>query len=367
MSKFTISRDSSLPIHVQLLHELRQKILHGELKPHDKLPGEWELAKALEISRSTIRQAWHFAQEEGLLYRNPGKGTFVAESPSKSTTQRYTVGFVIPRYCERFTMKLLGSAETALRQRGLSVRFATTSSIDEENYLLDQFSKDGVSGIIIVAAHGKKQDRILLSNKLNIPVMLLDRPLKGGILPCVSSNNYEGGLQAMRHLIELGHRKILFVVSPYMDLWSVSERYRAYQDTLLLQGIEPEPPFLIGCGETMHLPEDEETRPLVERLKSGDIPTAIFAENDWIALKVLRAIQSAGLNIPDDISVVGFDNLDIAQYPKPPLTTIAQDIDLMGAEAARYMIALIEEKIIPEPLTLLPTRLVVRESTRSIA
>jgi LacI family transcriptional regulator len=204
---------------------------------------------------------------------------------------------------------------------------------------------------------------------MNIPVVLMDRPLNGVSLPCVSSNNYAGGLQAMNHLLELGHRHILFVARPHMDLWSVSERYRAYQDALRLHDIEPLPPFLIG-GETemssyeAYLSDDDsEIQPLVAKLQSADCPTAIFAVNDWMALKVQRAITLAGLSNPVDVSVIGFDDLDIAQYQNPPLTTIAQDAQLMGAEAARRLITLLEEDSNRDILTLLPTKLIERAST----
>lgn len=372
MTKFFISKDSSLPLHIQLLDDLRDKIMRGELKPHDQLPGEWELVQNLSISRATIQRAWQSAQDEGLLYRIAGKGTFVAQQVAESN-ERNVIGFIIPEYRGTFAMNLLGGAEQVLRSSGYSLQFASTDrNIAEENRLLTQLINDDICGIILVPVRGGIQDRVLSSGNLKIPIVLMDRPLNGVLLPCISSNNYAGGLQAMKHLIDLGHRKILFVARPHMDLWSVSERYRAYQDALRLQGIEPEPPFLIGGDKEMSSYEayidhdDEEIQPLIKRLKSKDYPTAIFAVNDWMALKVQKAITSAGLTNPDDVSVIGFDNLDIAQYQNPPLTTIAQNAGLMGAEAARRLITLMEGDVNREILTFLPTELVVRESTASI-
>lgn len=372
MIKFLISKDSSLPLHIQLLDELRHKILQGELRPHDQLPSEWELVESLNISRATIQRAWQSAQEEGLLYRIPGKGTFVNE-PVKDGNLQNAIGFMIPEYRGTFAMSLLGGAEQVLRKQGYRLQFASTDrSINEENRLLEQFADAGICGIILVPVRGGIQDRFLASGKLNIPVVLMDRPLNGVLLPCVSSNNYAGGLQAMNHLITLGHRDILFVARPHMDLWSVAERYRAYQDALRLHGFESQAPFLIGGDNEMSSYEaylnhdDDEIQPLIKYLKKGQHPTAIFAVNDWMALKVQRAIAAAGLKSPDDISVIGFDNLDIAQYQNPPLTTIAQDAGLMGAEAARRLITLLEGDTIREIVTLLPTQLIIRQSTVSI-
>jgi len=368
--KFTISKDSSLPLHIQLLDELRHKVMSGQVGPHDQLPGEWELVQSLSISRTTIQRAWQSAQEEGLIYRIAGKGTFVAESPTDETNTRNAIGFMIPEYRGTFAMNLLKGAEQVLRQQGYTVQFATTDrDIAEENRLLANFIDEGVSGVILVPVRGTLRDRALTDNTLDVPVVLMDRPLNGVVLPCVCSNNYAGGVQAMQHLTSLGHRDILFVARPHMDLWSVSERYRAYQDVMQLSGLEPHPPFLVGTDREMssyeaYLSEDDtEIQPMVDHFRSDKCPTAIFAVNDWIALKVQRAIDLAGLKTPSDISLIGFDNLDIAQFQSPPLTTIAQDPSLMGAEAARRLITLLEGEEAREIVTLLPTKLIQREST----
>ena len=373
MIDFQISKESSLPLHVQLLDELRHKIMSGGLKPHDQLPGEWELVNNLNISRATIQRAWQAAQDEGLIYRVTGKGTFVAE-PSIRDNGRNAIGFIIPEYRGTFAMSLLSGAERVLRKAGYAVQFASTDrEINEENRILQELVNDEVRGIILVPARGSLQGRMLASNELGVPVVQMDRPLNGIVLPCVASNNYIGGLQAMEHLVGLGHRQILFVARPHLDLWSVAERYRAYQDSLRRVGVEPFEPLLLGGDNELSSYEaylqqhDEEIEPLIARLQQPDRPSAIFAVNDWMALKVYRAIELLGLRIPEDLSLVGFDDLDIAQYQKPPLTTVAQNANLMGAEAARRLLALIEGEEVMEILTLIPTRLVLRASTISFA
>jgi GntR family transcriptional regulator of arabinose operon len=369
MVNFRISKDSPLPLHVQLLDELRHKIVTGQLKPHDMLPGEWEFVETLHISRATLQRAWQAAREEGLIYRVAGKGTFVAER-TKPSSGLSTAAFIIPEYRGTFAMNLLTGAEQVLRKQGHHLLFASTDrDLAEENRLLADFAHQHVQGIILVPVRGALQNRVLTSGEINVPIVLMDRPVNGVVLPCVSSNNYAGGLQAMNHLIALGHRRILFVARPHMDLWSVSERYRAYQDALHLQGLDPEPPFLIGGDAEMSSYEayatadSAEIAPLIHRLKSKTRPTAIFAVNDWMAVRVQRAIADAGLQNPQDVSVVGFDDLDIAQYQTPPLTTIAQNGQLMGAEAARRLITLMEGDANREILTLLPTTFVERSST----
>jgi len=241
--------------------------------------------------------------------------------------------------------------------------------MNEENRLIQRLIDEDAAGCILVPVRGTTHGRLLASGGVKMPIVLMDRPINGLVLPCVLSNNYMGGLQAMDHLIGLGHRRILFVARPHLDLWSVSERYRAYQDAMQRIGETPEPPFLIGSNAEMSSYEaylsqgDDEIMPLVERLRRDRSLTAIFAVNDWLAIKVQRAISLAGLDNPADISLIGFDDLDIAQYQTPPLTTIAQNAALMGAEAARRLITLIEGEQNQNILTLLPTQLVERQST----
>jgi len=368
MSDFNVSHESPLPLHLQLLYELRHKIKNGLLKPHDRLPGEWELVGRLNISRATIQRAWRAAQDEGLLYRVSGKGTFVA-APAVMTASR-TVGFFIPEYRGTFAVNMLNGAERVLRAAGFRVQFASTDrDVDEENRLLRLLMHDGASGCILVLSRGTTAARILTSSDFKLPVVLMDRPLNGVVLPCVTSNNYEGAWQAMEHLIDLGHRRIIFLARPHLDLWPVAERYRAYQDAMRRINAEPQPPFLIGGGteissyEAYLQQDDTEIQPLIALLRSAECPTAIFAVNDWMAMKAQRAILLAGLRTPKDVSLIGFDDLDIAQYQTPPLTTIAQNPASIGAEAARRLLTLIEGEQPASILTLVPTRLVVRGST----
>ena len=110
MIEFKLSRESSLPLHMQLLDELRHKIKNGVLSAHDRLPGEWEMVEVLGISRATIQRAWQAAQDEGLLYRVVGKGTFVS-GPSTTSTTGESVGFFIPEYRGTFSVQMLSGAE----------------------------------------------------------------------------------------------------------------------------------------------------------------------------------------------------------------------------------------------------------------
>lgn len=375
MVQFQLTRDSSLPLHRQLLNELRHAILSGELQPHDQLPGENELVEQLGVSRATIRRAWQDALEEELIYRVTGKGTYVADT-QPARVPRQVVGFLVPGFHSPFDSYLLIGAESVLRAHGYGLLFACTErQVDEENRIVNEMCADGVAGLLLWPALGNSARRALMDPHCNVPAVLMDRPIPGLTLPCVSSNNHRGGLQAMHHLLDLGHSRIAFLSTPHLDLWPISERHRAYEDAMRSAGLEPLEPIIIGTREEFkvhaeylsYLAAYRDEIEAVARLLSGPgRPTAIFAMNDLMAFIIIRAAALAGVRVPDELSIVGFDNLALADHIDPPLTTIAQDPMGIGKEAARRLLALIEGEPAQDIWTLLPTHLVTRGSTAPV-
>jgi DNA-binding LacI/PurR family transcriptional regulator len=372
MTTFELIRNSSLPLHMQLLDELRHKVVTGVLKPHERLPGEWELASELNISRATVQKAWHAAEEENLLYRIPGKGTFVAE-PRPQVSERNTIAMIVPDFRGTFAVQLLSGVERILRRNGFTVHLSATEyRVDEENRLLQQMLDDGVRGCILWAMNAPHSDRLLKTVGQEMPIVLIDRPVKGIKLPCVTSNNYMGGRLAVEHLIEMGHENIVFLGRPNLELWTVQERHRAYQDVLRESGLPVHPPVLIGDEHELssydaYVNADETVlAPLINVLRSPKRPTAIFAVNDWMAMRVFRAAHMANVRIPDEVSLVGFDNLDVSEYMVPPLTTVAQNTDLLGSEAARRLLTLMEGDQPEETITMVPPHLTIRQSVKNL-
>ncbi|MBX3083898.1 MAG: GntR family transcriptional regulator [Anaerolineae bacterium] len=372
MMKLQVSKTSPLPLHIQLLDDLRHKVLTGVFHPHERLLGEWEIAQELEISRTTIQKAWQSAEEENLIYRIHGKGTFVS-GPQPQTAVRKSIGLILPDFRSTSAAQTMHGVERVFRRKGYRVQVAGSEySVAEEDRMLNEMRTDGVVGYIVWAVESDNHERLLSQLSESVPTVLLDRPVAQLHLPCVSSNNYVGGMQAMTHLIELGHRNIAFLARPHLHLASVAERYRAYRDALYEVGERPAEPILIGNEHELssydaYLTNDQASlTPLIERLRQPDRPTAIFAVNDWMAIRILRATTSVGLRVPHDLSLVGFDNLDVSKSLTPPLTTVAQNAEVIGAEAAYRLLNLIDGEPMREVLSLIPTQLIVRESTMQV-
>jgi DNA-binding LacI/PurR family transcriptional regulator len=374
--KLTIDHHSTIPLHVQLLQQLRYHIQSGHWAPGSRILSETELQRQLKISRSTIRQALNNAEMAGLIERVPGRGTFVARKASSGGEVQRLIAYVTVDFLSNhFQYELLTGAEQAAKAKGYRIVFCTSNNdITEENKLLDQLVKDKVAGILIwpVLPHTSDGRLFQLTQQKGVPLVLLDRTLPGLAFDCVTSNNYEGAYQATEHLIQLGHRRIVFLSRPILQLSTVSERLRGYQAAMRAAGLTPLEPWLVGIGEEMHsnyafhaytAGKGEDIKQIRHYLQQPFRPTAIFTMNDLIALQVLKAASQAGVRIPQDLMLVGFDNMDITAHVEVPLTTVTQDCFTLGRRAAELLIERIEGYNGLPRQEVVPTQLEIRAST----
>ncbi|CAH0140936.1 HTH-type transcriptional regulator DegA [Microbacterium sp. Bi98] len=198
----------------------------------------------------------------------------------------------------------------------------------------------------------------VVSAGTEIPVVAIDPHTGRADLPTVESDSFGGALVATRHLIELGHRRIGFLAGR-PDLRSAGLRDAGYRRALSDAGI-PLDPSLIGVGRY----ELDATRESARIMLSGDSrPTAIFAANDLSAIAVIDVAHQLGLRVPDDLSVIGFDDVPEATRRALPLTTIQQPMRRLGAVAADMVFTLLAGQEVDEMHVILPTRLVVRATT----
>ena len=195
----------------------------------------------------------------------------------------------------------------------------------------------------------------------NQPVVAVDPQTGASAFPTFSAQNFEGALDATRHLIGLGHRRIGFL-GGRCDLESARLREQGFRAGLDEAGIAFDPELALDGGFT----ESTAQEPVRQLLSLPSPPTAIFAANDWSAIQTMRTAHEFGLMVPNDLSVIGFDNVPESALTDPPLTTVDQSIQSLGFEAVRTLISLIEhpERRIEAPRhVVLPTKLIVRRST----
>jgi LacI family transcriptional regulator len=197
-------------------------------------------------------------------------------------------------------------------------------------------------------------------SRLDLPVVVID---PGGAadlqVPTIGATNWSGAVAATEHLVAAGHRRIGHVAGQ-PGLWSSRARVDGYRAGLGAAGIEAHPELVVE-GDFSYASGH---RAAARLLALDDPPTAVFAASDQMALGVYEAARKAGRRVPDDLSVVGFDDLPEAQWSSPPLTTVHQPLSDMGALGVRTALRLLEDQPVDTPRVELATHLVVRESTR---
>lgn len=371
LSDLFIEHDSLVSLHVQLHNQMRRLILSGRWKHGSRIPTESQLSSHLGISRSTVRLALHMAEVEGLIERTRGRGTFVS---SHARPGNRLLAFVSTDLNTEYQLLILKGAESEARASGYRIIFAHSASHDEELRVLDALQADAISGLILWPRPLAGQDtNRTVYERLIVPTVLLDRPIPGLDFPCVTSDNYSGALSLVQHLLELGHRHIVFLCHHQLHLLPVADRLRAYRDALTAAGIAPPEPWLIGINDDeigSHFIMRAYDKPDIPVI--GDIqrlltqqpqPTAIFAVHDHAAVLAALAIRRLGLRVPQHISVAGFDDADLSVYMNVPMTTVAQDTFQIGRRAVQMLINQIEDPTVRQEYVLVPTQLRVRAST----
>jgi LacI family transcriptional regulator len=269
------------------------------------------------------------------------------------------IGVLVPLVYPAYFSGIVSGAAEALHEQDLRLVLSPTShEHDREVTLLDRLFHGVTDGALIVLPEESSDELAqLLAQGYRFVVVDPLKPLAADI-PSVSAAHASGADQAMQHLLELGHRRIAAITGPNGWL-ATEERRRGYHAALAAAGIMPDP--------ALELESNFEV--LGGRLAANalldlpDPPTAIFAFNDNLAIGVLQAARARGVQVPGDLSVVGFDDVELATIVTPALTTIRQPLAEMGRTAVNLLMRLLERQRFETLHIELATRLVARQST----
>jgi GntR family transcriptional regulator, arabinose operon transcriptional repressor len=369
-----INKNAPMPLYQQILNEIRTRIASGEWLPDTQLPTEAEMEVMLQVSRVTIRQALSAAVEEGLIDRKAGKGTFVSGKGISTSVTRTDgfIGYIVPHLSSSFNVQILIGVESILRDGGYHLIFCNSEGdLSKENQLLQNLEKNRMAGYIVQPVYSQTNDRTLFHVVAKgTRVVFIDRNTPGVQADAVMSNHFEGGRQVARHLIDQGYKDIVYLAREPIQLPSIAERLHGYQTAMADFNLKPRSPFIVGGPIELGYLQDQNSSTLHENLvvekiasflRGGKRPEAIVAMNDLVAMLVLEAAEQVGLRIPDDLGVVGFDDLDCADAKD--LTTMAQRPFEIGSEAARLLLQRIRGDSQDIRQVLLPTQLIIRGSS----
>jgi LacI family transcriptional regulator len=274
---------------------------------------------------------------------------------SMRSRQTGVIGVLVADF-EPFSAEILKGVGQALRDSPYDLlAYSGSHGIAEgwERRSLSRLSGTLIDGAIMVTP-------TVVNVGTEVPLVAIDPHTGPADLPTVEADSFGGAIQATRYLIELGHTRIGFIAGR-TDLRSSIARDAGYRRAMADAGLTVDP-GLVGSGSYR---QDAVRLAALEMLARPDRPTAVFAANDLSALEIVRVAAELGLDVPRDLSVVGFDDVPEASAASPALTTVRQPMQTLGAEAARMLLSLMQGDALKGTHLKLPTRLVLRGTTAS--
>ena len=360
--------------YLALARKMEQAILSGESAIGSRLPSERMLARDHSVTLMTVRKALQVLAEKGLILREQGRGTFVAlppvdlRLPGPTIKPIALIGLNPARRAEgnainwQLRMRRLQGIVDAAFQLGLPLQ--TQFEVDDAEpfaRLMQRLTR--FSGLIL-HEETLPEAALLALHERSIPVVAINCYVQTGYCARIQVNSRLGACGAVRHLLDLGHRRIALIVGD-ASLLSMRERLLGYRDALTAHDIPFDESLVVV--ELRGWPQD--ATQAVQRLLAchEDRPTAIFTASDYRALGVLDALKVAGMRVPEEMSVVGFYDICEAENASPPLTTVANPLYESGRLAANLLHELLAAKRVETSLRILECTLKVRASSAAPA
>lgn len=274
---------------------------------------------------------------------------------SRATT---TVGLVVGDIENPFFAAAARGLADVMDAHGYTVLLANADEdAGRERRAVDALRARQVDGMVVVPAPGASPEHLAELVTAGVPLVLLDRAVVGVAADSVLVRNVAGARAAVAHLAGLGHRRI-GVVSDSPEITSSAERIQGYRQALRAGGIAPEPGLISIGGPT----RDDGEAAALRLLDRPDRPTAVFTANNFMTVGALRAARSLGLRIPEDVALVGFDDLDWTTLVQPPVTVVRQPVADLGRVAGERLLRRLEGDTGPPRRIRLDANLIVRGS-----
>jgi len=269
-----------------------------------------------------------------------------------------TLGVILPDITNSFFADIARAIEDTSFRHGFSVILCNTDDdVAKEITYTRALSEKQVDGIIFVAA-GKSADQVRSLQEQKLPVVVVDRAIEDISADTVAADHAKGGLLATRHLIDLGHKRIACIMGPSI-LEPAAQRMYGYRKAMQDAGLPVMDEWIVRSNFRY----DGGREAAIKLLSLPEPPTAIFASNDMMAIGAIGAAKGLGMMIPDDLSIVGFDDILLSAIFNPGLTTVTQPKYEIGVLATNMLLDRIENPQIPVRREVLDTDLVVRAST----
>ncbi|MBV7508417.1 LacI family transcriptional regulator [Bacillus sp. sid0103] len=271
-----------------------------------------------------------------------------------------TILVVVPDITNTFFSAVLRGIESVAIENGYQVLLGDArNDVESETSFLTILGQKKADGLILLTA--RTDQKILEDLSQDYPVVLACEYYEGSKLPTVSIDNVSSARKATEYLISLNHKRIGHISGP-LNIVVGRDRCRGFYQAMAQHGLSVDP-SLVQEGEFSF---ESGFNLMMKFLSLENPPTALFAGNDEMAMGAIKAAKSKGLRVPEDLSVVGFDDIQFASIFEPALTTVAQPTFDMGQKAMRLLLKLIKDEEIEKDQFILPDKLIVRESCKEL-
>lgn len=338
----TLKRD-----YIVIEEILKEEITFGHFKINQQLPTENELMERFHTSRYAVRKALTELQNERLIYKVQGSGMYIQDWNKKwqVNPKSKTIGLICTHIADYIFPKIISQIDAVIEPKGYSLLLANTHNYPKtERSSLIKMLNSEIAGLIVEPSESakpcKNADIYRRIAKSKIPLLFINAEYSEFKFPAITNSDRESERELISYLLKEGHKKIL-------GIFQTDDRQGVERMNGFIQAHQESNTNLANSNLIMYSSHDSFTiisKKIDVYLKSNQLPTAIACYNDELAVLVIDKLKKQNIKIPQDISVVGFDNYDSAAYLTPGLTTMNYQRTLVGEEAGKGILALIDGK-----------------------
>jgi DNA-binding LacI/PurR family transcriptional regulator len=341
-------------LHRSVADGLRRQLAEGKLAPGHKLPPLREIAAEFDVSTMTVRLAVQRLEEEGLVYKIPSVGVFVSQAPPRKAIGQKVLAFLAIDVASSFPMAIALGIGKVCQEHGwaLQILDAHFDTQREAQNILNLPDSGARGAIILPPWSAEDADTVHQLHDAGFPIVLVDRTRPGLNADLVESDHEGGAYRCANHLIDHGHTRIIMLTHP-PGLSSITARIHGYERALREAGIRAEPEWMAWIDQKIQYKGTRQNQKwlggytaIMPVLKNVKPPVAIFAIDPPAAWGVYEACRDLELRIPEDVSIIGFDDSEIAHTMRPPMTIVAQRTD----DIARAAVETLEQRLKAEHL-----------------
>ena len=359
------------PKYLQVADLLRGEIADGVFRDGQALMTEEELRVRFGVSRQTVRQAIALLEEDGLVIRRRGSGTYVRHGPRMRHQGITRVGVLTSYITDYISPAILGGIEAVMNERGAVMYLSATSNDPaRERVILDRMLDGQVDGLIVegcrAAAETPNLDCYRRLKERNIPVVFMNAyypEIKN--VPHVVMDDSEGGRMAAREILKRGYTRPAGLFKT--DDPQGRERARGFLEEMARQGVDvaPENMLYFGTEERMTLFRTPEGEAFMARAEDPELTDCVVCYNDSFAVGFMSEMRIRGNRSTRSIGIIGFDDAVVASVARPALTTLAHPQEALGALAAEKLLRMMEGE--HQDSVRMPWKLIERESLPAVA